>query len=88
MLEAITADEIDQDGRALAVRYQPAPEQPDLLLVSVAAHETAAESSSIRTSELRLIVIEERMTKDAMLARVQAEAAWRGIERVAWIQER
>ena len=88
MLEAITADEIDQNGRALAVRYQPAPEQPDLLLVSVAAHETAAELSSIRTSELRLIVIDERMTKDAMLARVQAEAAWRGIERVAWIQER
>ena len=59
-----------------------------MLLVSVAAHETEAEPASIRTSELRLIVIEERMTKDTMLARVEAEAAGRGIERVAWIQER
>ena len=88
MLEMITADEVDLDGRALAVWYRPAPDQPEMLLVSVAAHETEGEPSSIRTSELRLIVIEERMTKDTMLARVEAEAAWRGIERIAWIQER
>ena len=88
MLETIPADEVDQNGRALAVWYQPAPDQPELLLVSVAAHATDAESSSIRTSELRLIVIGERMTKEAMLARVAAEAAGRGIGRVAWIEER
>ena len=90
MLEMITADEVDLDGRALAVWYRPAPDESEMLLVSVAAHETEAEPepASICTSELRLIVIEERMTKDSMLARVEAEAAGRGIERVAWIQER
>jgi hypothetical protein len=33
------------------------------------------------------VVIDEPMTRDAMHARIEIEAARRGIERVAWIEE-
>jgi hypothetical protein len=88
MLETITADEVDLHGTALAVAYQTDPSHPELLLVSVIAHRTEADFSRIGRSELRLVVIQERMTWDAMHARVAAEAAKRGIERVAWIAAR
>ena len=71
-------------------RYQPAPDQPELLLVSVTAHETAAEfSACIHTSEANgPSVIEERMTKDAMLSASRPSSLARHRQRVAWIQER
>ena len=88
MFKTITPDEVDLNGKALAVTYQPDPQQSELLLVNVIAHRTEAAASLIRTSELCLIVIREPMTPDAMHARVTAEAAKRGIERVAWIEQR
>ena len=88
MLETIAADEVDVHGVALAVEYRTDPSQPELLLVSVVAHRTEADFSRIGRSELRLVVVQERMTWDAMHARVAAEAAKRGIGRVAWIAAR
>jgi hypothetical protein len=85
MLEIIEPADIDLDGKALAVSYRPDPQQPQLVLVDVAAHATEAEASHICKSELSLVVVHERMTKEAMHARVADEAFKRGIERVAWI---
>ena len=86
MLETITPDEVDLNGSALAVRYQPDPQRPELLLVSMFAHLTEGDEWCVGRSELRLVVVQERMTADAMRARAAAEAARRGIERVAWIE--
>ena len=80
MLETITPDEVDLNGKALVVTYHPDPQQSELLRIDVAAHAIEAEASFIRMSELRLVVIRELMTRDAMHARVVAKAAKRGIE--------
>ena len=88
MLETITPDELELNGSALAVRYQPDPHRPELLLVSMFAHRTDVDARCFGRSELRLVVVQERMTPDAMRARAAAEAAARGIERVAWIAAR
>ena len=88
MLETITPDEVDLNGKALAVTYQPDPQESELLLVNITVHRTEAAASHIRTSEMRLVVFREPMTRDAIHARFVAEAAWRGIERVAWIERR
>lgn len=87
MLETITPDEVDLNGKALVVTYHPDPQQSELLRIDVAAHAIEAEASFIRMSELRLVVIRELMTRDAMHARVVAKAAKRGIERIAWIEQ-
>jgi hypothetical protein len=87
MLEAIPADQVDTDGEALAVRFRPDPYRPELLLVSIMVHRTEVDHAVIRRSELRLVAMAERMTRDAMRARVEAEAKWRAIRRVAWIEE-
>ena len=86
MLENIPADEVGRHGGALEVVYQPDPSHPDLLLVDVAVHRTDADSAHIRSSELSMIVIRERMTREAMRTRVAHEATRRGIARVAWIE--
>ena len=78
MLENIPAEEVGWHGRALEVVYQPDPARPDLLLVDVAVHRTDADAVYVRKSELSVIVIRERMTREAMRARVAHEAARRG----------
>jgi hypothetical protein len=50
-------------------------------------HRTEGDHAHIWRSELRLVVIHERMTRDGMRARVEAEAERRAIHRVAWIEE-
>ena len=87
MLETIAPGEVDLDGAALAVRYHADPQQPELLLVSLQAHRTEGDPARIRRSELRCVTNREPMTREAMLARVHAEAERRGIERVAWIED-
>ena len=87
MLEAIPADEVDVDGEAMAVRFRPDPYRPEMLLVSIMVHLTEGDHAHIWRSELRLVVIHERMTRDGMRARVEAEAERRAIHRVAWIEE-
>jgi hypothetical protein len=39
MLEAISADEVERHGRALAVRYRKDRDRADLLVVSIAIHD-------------------------------------------------
>ena len=87
MLRTIPADDVYLDGRTLAVRYRDDPARPDLLLVSVTAHRTDGEADYVRQSEVRLVAVAESMTREAMHARVAAEAARRDIGRVAWIEE-
>jgi hypothetical protein len=87
MLEAIPADEVDRDGEALAVRYKADRTQPGLLAVTIALHRTEGDEAHVRRSELVLVAIAEPMTRMAMEIRVRAEAAGRGINRVAWIEE-
>jgi hypothetical protein len=85
MLEVIPADELALDGKALAVRYK---EEPDgALLVWITAHDTDDGPEDIRRSEMRILAVMERMSREALRARVEAEAASRKIERVAWISE-
>jgi hypothetical protein len=86
MLKPISADEVDLSGKALEVTYRHDAER-DLLLVSVTAHAIEGEPTYVRRSEFVLVVIDEPMTRDAMHARIEIEAARRGIERVAWIEE-
>jgi hypothetical protein len=87
MLRTIPAADVYLDGTALAVRYKGDPARPDLLLVSVTAHRTDGEADHVRQSEVRLVAVAESMTREAMHARVTAEAARRAIEQVAWIEE-
>ena len=87
MLETIRADEVQLEGRALAVRYKDEPDQPDLVVVDITAYATEGGPDFIRRGELVLIVMGQCMSKEAMRARVQAEARWRTIRRVAWIKE-
>jgi hypothetical protein len=87
MLEAITAEDIYQHGRALEVRYKANPGGGDLLVVSIAAHDLDATPDYVRPSELVLVVMAETMTREAMRERTEAEAARWGTGRVAWIEE-
>ena len=87
MLEAIPADEVDLDGRALAVRYKAQPDRPDLLVVDITAHSAEGTPTYVRRAETILIAVREPMSADAMRARVEGEAERRHIGRVAWIRE-
>ena len=87
MLKAITPDEVGQCGKALEVRYRADPGRPDLLVVDLAACETEGEAADVRRSEMVLLVVGGRMTREGLRARVEAEAGLRAIERVAWIEE-
>ena len=86
MLQAIAADEVHQDGRALEVRYKGDP-GGGLLVVGIVAHEVDGTPDLVRRSEWVLVVAAEAMTREAMRARAEAEAAKRAISRVAWIEE-
>ena len=87
MLKPILADEIDLSGEAFEVTYRRDTQRDGLLLVNVIAHASEGELAYVRRSELVLVVIDEPMTHEAMLARVKSEAEKRGIERVAWIEK-
>ncbi len=87
MLKPIPAAEVDLDGKALEVRYKEDPGEPDLLTVDILAYEIAGDPAYVRRSELALVVLHERMTRNAMHERVEVEAGRRDIERVAWIEE-
>jgi hypothetical protein len=86
VLQAIAADEVHQDGRALEVRYKGNP-GGGLLVVGIVAHEVDGTPDLVRRSEWVLVVAAEAMTREAMRARAEAEAARRAISRVAWIEE-
>jgi hypothetical protein len=86
VLQAIAADEVHQDGRALEVRYKGDP-GGGLLVVGIVAHEVDGTPDLVRRSEWVLVVAAEAMTREAMRARAEAEAAKRAISRVAWIEE-
>ena len=87
MLKPIPAAEVDLDGKALEVRYKENPSEPNLLTVDILAHQIDGTPADVRRSELALVALHERMTRDAMHERVEVEAGRRGIERVAWIEE-
>ena len=87
MLKPIPAAEVDLDGKALEVRYKENPGKPNLLTVDILAHQIDGTPADVRRSELALVALHERMTRDAMLERVEVEAGRRDIERVAWIEE-
>ena len=81
------ADATDLNGRALEVRYRSDAGRSDLLVVSIAVRSVEGEPAYVRRWESILVVAEERMSEDAMHARVEAEAARREIGRVAWTRE-
>lgn len=87
MLETIPIDEVDLDGSALAVRCRAAPDQPGVLLVTIMAHRTEGDAVFVQRSELALVTVREPVPCEAVRSRVEAEAARRGIARVAWVQE-
>jgi hypothetical protein len=87
MLKPIPAAEVDLDGKALEVRYKEDPGEPELLTVDILAYEIDGDPADVRRRELALIVLHERMTRDAMHERAEVEAERRGIERVAWVEE-
>src|SRR3954463_8172628 len=87
MLQAIPAAEVGTDGRALEVRYRAAPARPGLLVVTILAHAVEGGPDHVRRSELALVVAGERMGREAMRARVEAEARRRPIAGVAWVEE-
>src|SRR3954453_6266556 len=99
MLEAIPAAEVALSGKALEVRYKETPGHPGLLVVTVLAHAVEGGPDHVRRSELALVVAGERMGREAMRARVEAEgrggmparvgaqARGRAIARVAWVEE-
>ena len=87
MLKPIPAAEIDLDGKALEVRYKENPGEPNLLTVDILARAIEGGPAVVRRSELALVALHERMTRDAMYERVEVEAGRRGIERVAWVEE-
>ena len=87
MLLAIPAAEVGVEGQALEVRYRAAPDRPGLLIVTVLAHAVEGGPDHVRRSELALVVMDERMSREAMRARVEAEARRLAIGRVAWVEE-
>jgi hypothetical protein len=87
MLLAIPAAEVGADGRALEVRHRAAPGRPGLLIVTVLAHAVEGGPEHVRRSELALVVADRPMSREAMRARVEAEARRLAIGRVAWVEE-
>jgi hypothetical protein len=87
MLKPISADELELDGKTLEVRYKGEPGEPCLLTVDILAHEIEGGPADVRRSELALVALHERMTREAMHRRVELEAGRRGFERVAWVEE-
>ena len=87
MLEAIPAAEAVLSGKALEVRYRQVSGRPGLLIVSVLAHAVEGGPEHVRRSELALVMAEERMGREAMRARAEAEARRLAIGRVAWVEE-
>ena len=87
MLKPIPAEELDLDGKALEVRYKEELSEPNLLTVDILARAIGGGPADVRRSELALVALHERMTRDAMYQRVEVEAGRRGIERVAWVEE-
>ena len=79
MLEAIPAAEAALSGKALEVRYRRASGRPGLLIVTVLAHAVEGGPDHVRRSELVLLVAGERMGREAMRARVEAETPRRMI---------
>ena len=55
--------------------------------MTVLAHAVEGGPDHVRRSELVLLVAGERMGREAMRVRVEAEARRRTIGRVAWIEE-
>src|SRR3954451_15987829 len=84
MLEAILAAEGALSGKALEVRYKEPPGRPGLLIVTVLAHAVEGGPDHVRRSELALVVAGERMGREAMRARVEAEARRLGIGGGGW----
>jgi hypothetical protein len=87
MLETMPPEAVELDDRALIVRYRTDPGRPDLVRVTITAHHTQGDPENVKSSELVLVAVAERMTREAMHARVRAEAARRAAARVAWIEE-
>ena len=87
MLESIPAAEAVLSGRALEVRYRQAPGRPGLVIVTVLAHAVEGGPEHVRRSELALVVADRPMSREAMRARVEAEARRLAIGRVAWVEE-
>ena len=87
MLEAIPAAEVALAGEALEVRYRQAPGRPGLVIVTVLAHAVEGGPEHVRRSELALVVADRPMSREAMRARVEAEARRLAIGRVAWVEE-
>ena len=87
MLQAIPAAEVGTDGRALEVRYRAAPDRAGLVIVTVLAHAVEGGPEHVRRSELALVVADRPMSREAMRARVEAEARRLAIGRVAWVEE-
>jgi hypothetical protein len=87
VLKTIRADEVGHCGKALEVRYRADPGEPGLVVVDLAACETEGELTGVRRSEMVLLVMGGRMTREALRERVEVEAARRAIERVCWIEE-
>lgn len=86
-LEVISADEVDLDGKALAVRYREDPEQPGLVRATITAYMTLGAPDQIESSAVVLVAVEQLMSRDTLHARLYAEAASRDIGRVAWTEE-
>jgi hypothetical protein len=87
MLETISIDEVDLDGSALAVRCSAIPDRPGVLLVTIMVHRTEGDAGFMQRSELALVTVREPVPREALRSRVEAEAARRGIARVAWVEE-
>ena len=87
MLEAIPAAEVALAGEALEVRYRRVSGRPGLLIVTVLAHAVEGGPEHVRRSELALVVADQPMSREAMRARVEAEARRLAIGRVAWVEE-
>jgi hypothetical protein len=85
MLKVIPPEELELGGKALAVRYHE--EEDGLLRVWITAHDVDGGPDHVHRSEMRIIAAMERMPREALRARVEAEAERRAIERVAWIGE-
>src|SRR3954451_11500914 len=84
MLEAILAAEVALSGKALEVRYKETPGRPGLVIVTVLAHAVEGGPDYVRRSKLALVVADRPMSREAMRARVEAEARRLAIGRVAW----
>lgn len=87
MLQEITPDEVGLDGRAMEIRYHEEPGRPDLLVVSITYHAVEGGPAHVTRSEVVLVAVEERVQRRLLWSRVRAEAARRGVGRVAWIRE-